>query len=310
MATLEECGIRFLSASSINNYVTNPAWWTVRHMMGVKQPVSAALIRSAAIKAGLKHWLYKGSEDLAEDVALEHYSLETSSVGLEATDEKTAKEQDAILPMLHEFCKLFHGAGLKKIPLAVGVFNTVLLDGVTVPFITCPDFVFDDCVVDVSASHKMPGSTLPPKDLQTSGLHMLFRGDTPIFRAYATMKRSALVPVGEAEAMAALLRLREDAAALERALEVVSTAKEMLALVPLKPDHWLWSPDMLKVAKEAIPQLPPQERERHGIQSARAKQFRAAPGRGTSGVVLPGRGPGDAGGDDKGGDEKAPQDLD
>jgi hypothetical protein len=261
MATFDECGIHFLSASSVGNFTTNPAWWVVRYLRGVKPMPSPSLARATAIKAGVVAWMNGVSESRAEDVALERFNLEASEVAAPFVPGwalKAQKEHDAILPMLNEIFKLFLEWGLRRKPIASGIFNTVMLDGISVPFVTSPDIVLEDCVIDINTTHKMPSSDLSKKDIQLSALHMIHR-NIPALRAYATMKRSAIVPIAGEDAAAALEELRRNALALETFLDRTQSPESALEALPLKPDHFLWDGRSLEAARKLSPQLPPQE---------------------------------------------------
>lgn len=289
MASFDECGIRFLSASSVENFSQNSAYWVARYMLGGRQRPAPAMIRAAAVKTGILSWLTGGEVNHALDRALQHYDLGLREV--EYCVAEARKEQDAILPMLDEFFKLSERFGLRKFPVGHSVFNTVWLEGISVPFMTKPDFVFDDCVIDVHTTHRMP-SEPTAKHMTNAALHMLHRGcDAKII--YLTMKKGALYEAPIESAGHYLEELWKNSKAIEAMVERVTTPEQALAEMVLQPTHYLWTPELLKAAKDKQPQ-PPME-ILHGLQLAGTGEIRAATGRNPSGRVLQGDRPGDTG---------------
>jgi hypothetical protein len=253
MASFEECGIKWLSASSISNYCANPAYWVVRYLIGERGRMVPAICRADAVYHGTKTWCFGADQRTAEDWALGEFEMNTQ----EMDPGERAKEHDAILPMLDETCKLFQAFGFRQAPLTARVFNTVWLEGISASFVTKPDFEFPDCIVDLKTTHALP-SSIREKDLINGALHMLRRGK-PVFVCYATMKKAACYQLGRREAEEALVKLTLDAVALQNFVDRIESPEQALSMVPLNEKHFLWSPELLAVARSKHPQLPKQE---------------------------------------------------
>ncbi len=249
MASFEEVGIRFLSPSSVENYNNNPAFWVTKHLLGVSADPVPSMIRAGAVRAAVVHHARGATLNEAEDLALRHYDQGMLDVG-GGRSEAATKEQDAILPMFHEVVK-----ALQRLPrgkfVGPGVFNTVWLDGIGVPFMTKPDLVFERMVVDISTTHAVPSAKAKPKHIANGALHILHRG-TGAAIIYASMKKGTSFEIEEADAIAALGKLRRDAAQIQGLIEHIKSAQEALSFLPLNPGHFLWSEKTYSAAALAV----------------------------------------------------------
>lgn len=248
MASFEEAGLSFLSASSVDNYNANPAYWVTRYLLGVKNPVAPAVIRTAAIKAAVAHVMRGATLEEGEDLARRHFD----QCRLDVADELAGgipAEQDAILPMFHEVSKALQGVALGKF-IGPGVFNTVWLDGISVPFMSKPDLVFEECVVDVYPSNRLL-STPSDKHLANAALHKLHCGRDPII-VYATMKKRGVHYLTAVDCLKAVGRLRREAARIEELVTRIERPEDALGFLPLRPDHFLWSETSLAAAAVAL----------------------------------------------------------
>ena len=72
-------GIDHLSASSLNCYAEEPAFWTVCYLHGYKDEAGAKAWRGHGVEAGLDLWLYRRDYQEAEKAALARF--ETDALG-------------------------------------------------------------------------------------------------------------------------------------------------------------------------------------------------------------------------------------
>jgi hypothetical protein len=301
MASFEEVGIRWLSSSSVSNFCACPAAWVAKTLIGSKGGIVPAIARHNAVHAGVRTWLHGSMYTLAEDVALREYELNVAELPV---SEEMRKEQDAILPMLHESFKVFLALEHRKPPLLSKVFDTVWLDGISVPFVCKPDYVFDDCIVNLKTSHRLP-STCIIRERQDAGLQAK-KYKLPVIVGYVTMKKSCHFALTGLEMQLALDELVADAFSVQTFIEGVTSAEQALAMLPMNPTHYLWTPELLQAAQSRLPQLPKQEMI-YGLDYAGKPEVRTAPVGSPSGGLLPDRRPGDAGGELQGRDQAPAQ---
>lgn len=282
MDSFDECGIRYITPSSINAYRANPAYWVMRYFYGEKS-TSPAFIRSIAVKAGVKALLYKRDMGRAEDVVLETYQHRIGAEKLPWDDPGVQNEYDNCLPMFGGLVKALEALDLIKVPTATGLPISVWADGVTAPFLSSPDIVFDDCVVDLKPTKACP-SKIPERDLVAMAIHSRAR-KTEVFNIYATGKRYAVHAGLPWQLDQAWLDLVIDAQALQTFVLSAESREHALAMTPLNRDHFYWSPESLDKARGVLKLT--QERL-HGLKDAAGTRRLREPGAGDlSGDLLP-----------------------
>jgi len=283
MDSFDECGIRYLTPSSINAFRDNPAYWVMRFLYGV-QTTSPAFIRSIAVKAGVKSMLYERKLGHAEDRALETFQHRIGVSGMDWEDPGVQDEYDNVLPMFDLAVKALDGLGLIKMPTAMDMPTHVWADGVTAPFLSSPDIVYEDCVVDLKPTKRCP-SKLPFRDLAAMAIHSRAREGVVIHNIYATNKKYASYAPLPSQLDEAWADLVTDAFALQTFVFSAESREHALAMTPLNRDHFYWSDESLEKARSILKLT--QERM-HGLNNAAGTRRLRAPGTGDPfGDMLP-----------------------
>src|SRR5262249_2728073 len=144
MDSFDDCGIRYLTAGSLNLWREAPGLWVLEHLYGIKGGMNAALARMIAVKSGVTSWLYRGNLNDAENVGLLAFANPMAGVD----DPDIASSEDSILELISGTVKEFQRLGLGisegQPPVCCGLANSVWIDGITIPLLTAPDFVFTD----------------------------------------------------------------------------------------------------------------------------------------------------------------------
>lgn len=301
MDSLEECGITYLTASSIAAFRDNPAWWCLKYLYGKSGDKTGRVALSIAIREGVKTWLQTGDEGLGEDATLDSFMMNVRDWNLlpnnnitKASDELKSS-YDATLPTFgmavktlseHDFDRNtsnFIGSNMPK---------SVWLDGIGTPFLSSPSLIFEHAVVELKTTKACP-SSIRDRELSLLGLHArAWNRDVAVL--YVTMKKAALYRPLPAMLDASLLFLGIDAMAIEVFLKTASSREHALAMSALNPQHYLWSDKSLA---EAQLLLTLSKGKFHGFFPPQTNEFRTAPSRDASGHLLPHPGSWDAGDD-------------
>lgn len=91
-------GIDHLSASSLNLYSEEPAYWTICYLHGHHEKKGPRVWRGSAVESGLDHWLYK--RDLPEALQVASARFELEALGDLSDD--VHKEREFVPQMLQQ----------------------------------------------------------------------------------------------------------------------------------------------------------------------------------------------------------------
>lgn len=280
MATFEECGIRYLTAASIQAFRENSALWVLRYLMGRSDFRSPAFARSLALGDGMKHTLHFDDVGGGEDVALDSYLSRIEGFGIPRDDPKALAEQDAILPMLELAVKALQQnlGGLFR-PIASGLATSTFIRNFNTPFLSIPAFIWADVQLHIKYTHALP-SKIKPKDLMAVAIDDHARSTRPAV-LYVTMKKFAWYEPEPADIEYAIQCLTQDAQALQVFLGAVTTPEHALAMCPLNPEFYQWKPQLLSEARQILGGVD------YGALCAKDRRFSEGHTRDSHGGLLP-----------------------
>lgn len=172
------------SASQINLIATDLSAWLVKYPFGVKEKPKVFFARGHAVEHGCER-IHTGDEfDDPETEALDIFKKETAFM----FDESKKKEQDLIVPMVEQYRQLLGGDipqmqnSQQKIEIKV--------EGLGIPIIGYTDFTFDDKVVDIKTTTRMP-SAISPSHRRQGAIYQKAIGNKSMEFVYLTAKKSA-----------------------------------------------------------------------------------------------------------------------
>jgi hypothetical protein len=290
MQGLDECGIRYLTASAIQTWRDSPAIWALGALFGLKNFQVPQVARHIAVRDGLRMCLHYASERAGEDVALGVYNRKLREWGLNPLGEAERSEEDIVLALLECHVKEFQRLGLFKKPLAYGIASAVLVVGLDTPLLSVADFVFDNAQVKVKTGKQVP-SKPKPREMAALALDSLARPAVPAHVIYATHKRAATYTPTLSQLCVALEQLRMDAIAIETLVKTAQSPEHLLAMLPLNQDHFMWKPQLQAAALRILHQS---REEVDGLIRAEKREFSEGSGRQPHLHLLPHVGPGDA----------------
>ena len=235
MNAFERHNINHLSASSLNLWANEPAFWTLRYLHNMRDEMGAAAKRGIAVEAGLDEFLFRRDADLSDcvDVAVHNYRLNTLGI----LDDEHEKEFALILPMLTQAI-----GALRNAPpvIARQLKFECWIDGIPVPVIGFLDYVFEDqSIVDLKTTARLP-SAPRPDHLRQAAIYAYAR-QAPVSLLYVTDKKHARYhasPDQVAEGIADVTRI---ARSLARVLAASETAADVAEFVTPKFDSFYWT---------------------------------------------------------------------
>lgn len=234
-------GIKHLSPSSLNLWLSQPAMWALKYVHGYKDEAGPAMARGTAVEAGMQVLLTGGSVDGAVTAAHVNYDLNQPEPG----DERDA-ERALIEPMVRQVALVTEGW-----PRPVSYQRKVeaLYEGVaTLPIIGYLDFELEDCVVDLKTTKALPGKARI-EHVRQVGLYARAT-NKPVNLLYVTPKKSGLISVSPEDAEAGWRQLKAAARALERTLTASPTADALAEFFVPDFDSYHWDEKSISKAKE------------------------------------------------------------
>lgn len=251
MSTFARHGIKHLSASSLNLFASEPALWVGKYLLGWKDEFGAAANRGNAVEAGLDHWLYaadRGQETIrqASQKALDFFALRTDGVA----DEEHDAERAVIPAMLFQACQATRAM---PCPVARQLKTEFWIDGIDVPVIGYVDYVFDDGIVDLKTTKRMPSQ---PSKAHLSQMAGYFRArNEQITLLYVTDKKHQLRPVTKDECEEGYADLCRAAWALRHVLASSRDAHEAASFYVPDFSDFRWNDQLISSAKSLYQEI-------------------------------------------------------
>lgn len=244
MSPFERHGIKHLSASSLNCYLSEPAFWTLKYLFGVKDESGPAAKRGIAVEAGWDHNAYTGEPGDAQ--ALENFALNTN--GLADDDHE---HERALIPAMLAQARQITKAWPK--PIARQLRVETRLEGIEVPLIGYCDRIVElggkPSVVDLKTTARMPSAPKTDHARQMAG-YWLAR-DQPVFLLYVTDKKAALHPVAGESLEEAVRDLKRAARAVRGVLAATQTPDQAASFFAPNFSHYFWT-DQTRAQAERI----------------------------------------------------------
>jgi len=190
MSAFARHGIKHLSASSLNLFASQPALWIGKYLLGWRDEFGPAGRRGTAVEAGLDHWLFSDRTDKArrdaKEAALSNFTLNTGGQCDDAHEAEIAN----IPPMLEQATIALAGA---PVPVGRQMKVEFWLPDIDVPVIGYLDYLFDDGIIDLKTTKRMPSTPSKAHVAQMAGYAKAREQSVSLL--YVTDKRHQIVPV-------------------------------------------------------------------------------------------------------------------
>lgn len=244
-------GIDHLSVSSLNLWRAEPGRWVARYLYGVKDDgVMVAAWRGNAVEAGLNQALAGADDDTSINVALSNFDLACEDIPARTLNEddglrdQMESERSNIPSMVRLVAQNLRPLGR---PLITQRRVERRLPGIEVPIIGYVDYEWDEFLVDLKSTLRMPSA--PRGD---HAVQVVSYGDCLNKRPgliYVTPKKYRRFNQDQMDLEEARWTLRRSALALRITLEVAADRDEAAALQVPRFDDFRWSPATIEAAK-------------------------------------------------------------
>lgn len=252
---LDEIGLNYLTASSLSHWRDSPANWVMVKLMGAQPEYKASFARAVAIREGVKHAIFFEDPRAGEDVIERVFQEKVKSWKI--SPQQAIIEEGSILALYDVLVKEIQGHGFLKKPLASNLSKVVWINDLSVPLLSAVDFVFDELQLKVKTTMRCP-KAIQPRDMAALSIDAMAR-DQPTAIVYATPKKSIWLEPDPSELTEALDGLYHEARSVETFLRTAESPQHALAMLPIDPGHFRWSPtslaraiETLKTSQEAI----------------------------------------------------------
>ena len=225
----EQHGIKHLSPSSLNAFISHPGIWALTYLARERGPGNPKMWRGSAVEGGYVHFLRTGQFDASCEAAYRMYWLNVDENN--ARGEEADKQAELIDSMLAQAVLWTPPSDLNAHQIKVEHW----FDDVPVPVVGYVDLAFEGIDVDLKTTQRMPPKPSNEHVRQVS-LYRVAR-NKPGGLLYVTDKRYQYFAVDD-DMMAQGLSALEDAARKVTTLLTRLTTEEILSILPIDYDHY------------------------------------------------------------------------
>ena len=247
----EHHGVGHLSASSINEYIQNPARWLL-HVSGYRDNIGIpAMWRGKAVDQAITSALLDDlTDDQAVEEAKEAYAadeVDALSEGLPVNQKKAQSEGEAVERYLR--IALPHYRALGK-PIASQKKIMLEYDWLGVPIIGYLDLLYDGVVRDIKTVGRLP-SAVPQTVSRQLSIYATAEQCLPIVDYIHSTKSSAQVVVMPVPDVEGHMKIVEQASRqMQKLLSYSSDIHEIAQLLMPDFDDWRWSEGEKQAARK------------------------------------------------------------
>lgn len=232
-------GVERLSPSALNTFEANPAIFTLRYGLGVKDHAGSKAWVGNAVEKGLQAALTGKPMPEAQDVAAEEFRALCAAAGRNPSDEVEAKQ--LLRAML---CQAIDNWPC-KVPVAQYQAElTYQHPDLPVPFYGFSDFfLHDGTVVDLKTTSRMPSSARPDHIRQLSIYAAAHKSEDALIY-YVGKSKTMTCVLGSEDLREGLRRMVQTALRIGRLMAAFPNPTDALTAVPTIPDDFRWSEAM------------------------------------------------------------------
>ncbi len=236
-STIEEIakrfGLRHFSHSSLDLARNDLGLWVLRYLFKVYDPGNAAMERGKAVEHGC-YIGHTGSEfdDPIEEAVREFNKATALGVAGEARD----RERENIPLMVQQYLDLFDG----NLPTLEGFQRRIEVEvpGCPIPVIGYTDFDFEDVIVDLKTTTRLP-SAISAAHRRQGAIYSRASGNRGVDFIYLTPRKAARYQLENSDQD--WLEVCETAHRVLRFLDKFETREEVASVVIPNFDTFYWS---------------------------------------------------------------------
>lgn len=233
--------IKHLSASSLALYRNQPSLWVLQYLYGVKGEVGPAAWRGSAVESGVDWAVMRPGDDFSVALAKALDRFETDAQGESSND--VEMERNSIEPMLHQAVSIMKPLGM---PIARQVKIEHWIDGIEVPVIGYIDYIYEDALVDLKTTNRMPSEPRPDHTVQVA-IYKAAKQRAPKL-AYVTSKKAEMKTLTDEQLEQGMWTAIKSAHAVRALLSAVGSREQAAALFVPDFTSYFWNDALITEA--------------------------------------------------------------
>lgn len=229
-------GITHLSHSSINTWLTDPARFIADKLFGIRDRGSASMHRGTATEFGLALKYTEEAWEIDLDIVESKYNQLCQDDLIDVEDDRRCKEKEQLKEYSNILNKHFDYSNLiyyqKKIEIT--------LEDLPVPLIGYIDFLFEDTIVDLKTTARMPSKASDANKRQMALYNMAY----PEYQCnvvYASPKAYSKFVIDNEEIKYHQKQIKSVAFGLMKFLAISDDKEELASIIHPNYDSWTWS---------------------------------------------------------------------
>lgn len=233
MSNLARFGLKHVSHSNLDLARNEPALWVMKYLYRFFEPGNAAMARGQAGEKGCEVYLTGDEFDDPVEAALAEYNKRTAlGVDGEARD----RERANIAPMIEQFIDAMGGERPTLVDYQQKI--EVEIPGIDIPCIGFTDFGFEDAIVDLKTTTRLP-SSITASHRRQGAIYAQAAGNRGVDFLYVTPKKWARYQLDDWQQD--WDEVVQTAQRLEKFLGLFETREEVAAAVIPNYDSFYWS---------------------------------------------------------------------
>lgn len=240
----EQHNFTYLSASRINQYVADVPMFVLKYLFNISDQTNPSALRGHVVEYGLNRvFLEKSVNDVLLNAEFDKKLVEENI--FDEHDEKQKTERQVVadcFAMAKDNCKYEQ---LLKYQDKIEVH----FEDLPIHFIGYIDFVFNDCIVDLKTTTRMP-SELPTNVKRQMALYNMAYPDKQIFVDYVTPKKHKRFDMSLEEVSFYQQEIYKISMNIQNLLGMSDNPYELASMFYPNYDNWMWSNNMKNEAKK------------------------------------------------------------
>ena len=240
-------GIGHLSHSSLNTWLQDPAKFIAEKLFLIRDKGSASMHRGTAIEFGLSQSYNDDSWQIDNTVVEQKFDQLCQDDLIDVDDYKRTKERDALKEYANQLNREFTYPNLvdyqKKIEIQ--------FEDIPVPVIGYIDFIFEEAIVDLKTTARMPSNVTDANKRQMAIYNLAY----PNLKAnvcYASPKNYTKFLITEDEIKLHQKQVKALAFGLMKFLSISDDKEELASIIHPNYDMWTWSDYMKEQSSKTI----------------------------------------------------------
>jgi len=235
--------ISHLSPSSINSFIADPCLWTMRYLFNVKEKSGVGAIRGTTLEYVQNEKLKNDFFDY--DLLEQHFTKLCVEQDIDLSDAKTLKEQDALIKYGSIIDLNFNFHGLEQYQQKI----ELNFEDLPVPILGYIDFIFNDIIVDLKTTNRMPSKPTNGQ-LRQMAFYSMGYTDKEVQLFFVSPREHKQFTLTKNDIEYNSKTLLEGAFTIQRFLSLSDDRNELASFIYPNFDKWEWSELMKNEAKK------------------------------------------------------------